>query len=152
MSILLALAIKTAKRKPMQLLKTAKITRQYGVGNDFRGKPGKRQVTLLDQRSWNEACEQLGKSLPWETRRANLLLDDLNLFEKAGHLIIIGRAVLEITQETDPCNRMDEAESGLFDALNKNWRGGVCCRVIHDGEIIVGDEVKLMSREDYESR
>ncbi len=136
----------------MQLLETAKITRQFGVENDFRGKPSKRQVTVLDQRSWNQACEQLGANLAWQTRRANLLVDNIKLVNTAGQYIVIGEAVLEITQETDPCNRMDEAEFGLFNALKNNWRGGVCCRVIEDGEVKVGDAITLISREKYESR
>ena len=152
MSKLLNIAIKAAKRKPMQLLETAIITRQYGVNRDFRGKPGKRQVTVLDLVSWNEACNILEKNLGWETRRANLLIENLNFNETTGQLIVIGEAVLEITQETDPCARMDEAQPGLFNALAKNWRGGVCCQVIEDGEVKVGDEVKLISRNEYESR
>lgn len=152
MTQLLNIAIKAGKRKPMQLLDAAEITRQLGVANDFRGKPSKRQVTVLDLRSWKQACEKLGKNLPWETRRANLLVDDLKLFNTAGQIILIGDVALEITQETDPCSRMDEAELGLFDALKENWWGGVCCRVIADGKVNIGDSVLLMSREKYEHR
>lgn len=152
MAKLLNIATKMAKRKPMQLLDAARITCKSGVANDFRGKPSKRQVTLLDLRGWNAACKALGKELTWETRRANLLVDNLALFDTAGQFVLIGQAVLEITQETDPCSRMDEAEKGLFDALNEDWRGGVCCRVIKDGNIRIGDEVQLLSRDEYESR
>ena len=56
---------------------------------------------------------------------------------------MIGDLVLEITGETDPCSRMDEARQGLRLALTPEWRGGVCCRVVTGGDIAVGDAVRL---------
>jgi len=151
-SRLLHIAIKTAKRQPMQQLSVAQIRCASGVDRDFRGKAGHRQVTVLDQAGWRQACKKLNKSLSWETRRANLLVEDLPLFETVGQYILIGQVVLKITQETDPCHRMDEAAPGLFDVLKENWWGGVCCRVIEEGEVKTGDEVQLLSREAYECR
>lgn len=150
MAKLLNIAIKSAKRKPMDQLESAFISCEYGLDRDFRGKPGKRQVTVLDINAWNDACEALGKKLSWETRRANLLVDGLNLNNSAGQYILIGQSVLEITQETDPCSRMDEAEPGLFEALKSNWRGGVCCRVVKEGEVKRGDIVKMKTKEEYD--
>jgi len=40
---------------------------------------------------------------------------------------------------------MDEASPGLREALEPDWRGGVCCRVLKGGLIAVGDEVTLQS-------
>lgn len=133
----------------MQQLECAFVSRQFGVNRDFRGKPGKRQVTVLDINGWRQACEELGKELNWKIRRSNLLVDGLFLANTTGQFIRIGDLVLEITQETDPCNRMEEAEPGLFAALKKDWRGGVCCKVIENGEIQIGDEVNLLSRFEY---
>ena len=146
MSKLLRIAIKKAKRMPMIELQSAFVSIQNGVADDFRGKPGKRQVTVLDVGSWNEACNMLGTQLDWTTRRSNLLVDGLDLNKSAGKFIVVGNVVLEITQETDPCSRMDEAHDGLFDALKTNWRGGVCCQVVRNGEIKVGDVVRLLSK------
>lgn len=133
----------------MQQLECAFVSRQFGVNRDFRGKPGKRQVTVLDINGWRQACEELGKELNWKIRRSNLLVDGLFLANTTGQFIRIGDLVLEITQETDPCKRMEEAEPGLFAALKKDWRGGVCCKVIENGEIKIGDEVNLLSRFEY---
>lgn len=141
------IAIRSAKRKPMQALTVASVSCEKGVDIDFRGKPSNRQVTVLDVDAWNDACVLLGESLDWKVRRSNLLVKGLTLYETTGQLIVIGDVVLKITQETDPCKRMEEAVEGLFDALNPQWRGGVCCRVVQGGEIKLNDDVMLMTAE-----
>lgn len=115
-----------------------------GVARDVRGLPGKRQVTVLSEEAFNEACTELGATLPWTIRRANLLISGINLENSKGKSLEIGDVVLEITGETDPCYRMDEQFEGLKDALQPNWRGGVTCRVVSEGNISLGDEVNLV--------
>jgi len=51
---------------------------------------------------------------------------------------------LQITRETDPCKRMEEAQSGLMKALAPDWRGGACCRVINGGSIALGYAVQVI--------
>ncbi|MBS4062170.1 MAG: MOSC domain-containing protein, partial [Bacteroidetes bacterium] len=104
----------------------------------------KRQVTVLSEEAFNEACAELGAALPWTIRRANLLISGINLENSKGKSLEIGDVVLEITGETDPCYRMDEQFEGLKDALQPNWRGGVTCRVVSEGNINLGDEVNLV--------
>jgi len=113
-----------------------------GVAHDVRGLPGKRQVTVLSEEAFNEACNELGTALPWTIRRANLLISGIDLENSKGRNLAIGSVVLEVTGETDPCYRMDEQFEGLKDALEPNWRGGVTCRVISEGYVKLGDEVK----------
>ena len=43
---------------------------------------------------------------------------------------------LEVTGETDPCERMEEIQPGLFQALAPGWRGGVTCRNCSSMELI----------------
>lgn len=143
MAKLLGIAMKQKKRAPMQTMDSAHISLDKGVENDFRGKPSRRQVTLMSLKAWQAANEILNKDLPWTTRRANLLVDELELENTTGQTITIGAVELLITQETDPCERMQEAAEGLFDALKDHWRGGVCCRVISEGLITLGDDVVL---------
>ena len=146
MAKLIGIAIKDKKRAPMHLLDNAYISLDKGVENDFRGKPSKRQVTVMSQKSWHEVNSTLNTNLPWTTRRANLLVDELDLENTAGQKITIGVVELLITQETDPCNRMREAADGLFDGLNTHWRGGVCCRVISEGQVKLGDKIILSDK------
>ncbi len=39
---------------------------------------------------------------------------------------------------------MEKVKAGLFEALEKNWRGGVCCKVIESGHISIGDNVQII--------
>jgi MOSC domain-containing protein YiiM len=128
----------------MQELQEATVSMASGVNHDSRGRPGDRQVTVLSRRGWQAALHELGKDVPWTTRRANLLVDDLDLENSTGSEICIGDLRLLITRETDPCSRMDDQYDGLTNALKPNWRGGVCCRVINDGVIRVGDTIRMI--------
>jgi MOSC domain-containing protein YiiM len=143
MGILAGIARREKKRAPMELQESAVISASGGVADDFRGKPGKRQVTLLSARDWAEACAELGTDVPWTARRSNLLIADMDLPKEAGRIVCIGDVRLRTTIEIDPCSRMDEAAPGLKAALQSNWRGGVGCEVLHGGHVSVGDEVRL---------
>ena len=112
-----------------------------GVEGDFRGKPGRRQVTVLAREAWEAACADVGRELGWTTRRANLLVEGVELTGTAGQQLRIGALVLVVTEECDPCRNMDRAFPGLRKALGPDWRGGVCCRVEHEALVTVGDEV-----------
>jgi MOSC domain-containing protein YiiM len=134
----------------MQLLDSCLVTVAAGLEGDFRGKPGKRQVTVLSRSAWQAACHELGAEIPWESRRANLLVD-LPRFgpDDVGKIIRIGELALLITRETDPCHRMDKVQRGLRAALTPDWRGGVCCRVMNDARISIGDKVTLMAPKSF---
>lgn len=148
MGILAGIARREKKRAPMETLDSAEVSRESGVANDSRGKPGNRQVTLLFTRDWQAACEELGNEVPWTTRRANLLIEDLDTPKTPGCLIAIGDVRLKSTMEIDPCSRMDEQVAGLKQVLQPDWRGGVGCEVIRGGSIAVGDEVRLLESGD----
>ncbi len=143
MGKLLGIAVKERSHAPMERLQQASVTTVSGVANDFRGKPSNRQVTLLAHESWQAVCQQLGEVLPWQIRRANLYIQGINLQQTAGQVIQIGQLKLLITQESAPCQRMREVHDGLFEAMTDEWHGGVCCQVLHDGEIKIGDKVEI---------
>jgi MOSC domain-containing protein YiiM len=113
-----------------------------GLKGDVRGKKLGRQVTVLFREGWQRACSELGVELPWTTRRANLFIAGVPV-PREGARIVIGALVLEVTQETRPCQVMEAAERGLRRALTPEWRGGVCCSVIAGGTIRVGDKVEV---------
>lgn len=144
MGRLAGIARREKKRAPMETLENAIISEQTGVADDFRGKPGNRQVTLLSTRAWQATCAELGQEIPWTTRRSNLLIADLDLPVSAGQIIVIGEVRLRITMELDPCSRMEEQVPGLKMALQPDWRGGVACTVEQGGEVAIGDPVSLV--------
>ena len=127
------------------------VTGAEGVHGDFRGghastKPGrKRQVSLIEAESVAAAMAESGAALDWSDCRRNLLVAGLRLPREEGTLVQIGQSlVLEITCECDPCERMDALHDGLRAAMTPDWRGGFLGRVIEDGEIAVGDPIRIL--------
>lgn len=145
MGRLVGLARRDKKRAEMEILDDAEISEQTGVANDFRGKPGKRQVTVISAEAWAAACEELGQEIPWTTRRANLLIEDIELPQRTGNVIEIAGVRLLVTMKVDPCSRMDEQFQGLRSALIPEWRGGVACTVLKGGPVCLGDSVSVLS-------
>lgn len=143
MGTLMGIARREAKRAPMETLERAEISKETGIANDWRGKPGRRQVTVISAASWADACRELGTEIPWTTRRANLLVEGIDLPHTTGAVIEIGAVRLLVTGEVDPCSRMDEQYQGLTEALKPDWRGGVSCSVLEEGIVAIGDGVTL---------
>ena len=124
---------------------TGIISPAEGVAGDCKGaKFVRRQVTVLERESWDAALAELGTQLPWTTRRANLLVESIRLPRGAGSILRLGPVELEVTGQTYPCHRMEEACPGLLSALAKDWRGGITARVLKGGPISVGDPVEIL--------
>lgn len=144
MGKLLGLAHRKEQKGAMHVLETCEITTDTGVASDTRGKPGKRQVTVLSKEKWDAASHEAKTDIPWSSRRANVLVEGLSLDEKSvGKTLCIGSVRLLITGETQPCIRMDQIHEGLQDALTPDWRGGVNCQVQASGTVSLGDAVEL---------
>lgn len=141
----IAIARCEVKRVPMELLDTAEISVEGGIEGDARGRKRDRQVTLLTREGWDAACADLGKDLDWTTRRANILVEGIDLAHTKHQRLRIGPVVFDIAMQTQPCFLMNQFEQGLKEALRPDWRGGVCCRVVEGGRIGLGDTVELVS-------
>ena len=141
MGQLLGIAKAPRRRAALVEVLQADIDPVAGIIGDARGRTPNRQVTVLVREGWHAACRELRAEIPWITRRANLLIDGLAV-PREGARLIIGRVVLEVTQETQPCRLMEAAHRGLRQALLPEWRGGVCCRGIGGGTVHVGDGVE----------
>ena len=127
---------------PLEELVQASISVEAGLAGDVRGRKHNRQVTVVFREGWEDACRDLGAHVPWTARRANLLIANLDPPRAPGGLLRIGDVELEITMETKPCHLMDRARDGLRQALQPDWRGGVCCVVRRGGDIALGDTVE----------
>jgi len=142
----LAIARRKAKRGPMLPLDNAVVSVTAGVDGDTRGKPGPRQVTVLSANAWVEACDVAGTDQPWLARRANILVDGLDLRFSTGKVLRLGDEIeLLVTGELEPCERMDQAAQGLRAALAEDWRGGVSCQVRRGGTLAIGALARLTS-------
>ena len=146
MATLIGIATHRQSRGPITVHNTIKVSREAGLESDFRGAEEQAtQVTILSLNSWQQSCHEADTDLDWTERRANLLVDHLHFDSTVlGQQVKIGEIVLEITDETDPCSRMDELKVGLKKALTPDWRGGVRCRVIQEGTIKIGDKVQVL--------
>lgn len=145
---LIGIARHARPKGPMEVIEAAEVTLTGGIVGDYRGAmkgmPYKRQVTLMERGDWDAAMADIGHAIAWQERRANLLVDGIDLPQVAGVRLRIGAdVVLEVTRETDPCERMEALADGLKAALTADWRGGACTKVIAGGRIAVGDEIRI---------
>jgi MOSC domain-containing protein YiiM len=134
---------------PVELLDSADLIEGQGVAGDFRGThkagaDGERGLVLMEAADWARATAECGADFPWWERRANFLVQGLDLPQTPGVRLRIGAEVLvEITQECAPCERMEALHPGLRDALAPDWRAGANARVLHGGGVSVGDEIRV---------
>ena len=150
MAEVIGLAVKHKKRAPMNVMNFGYINHR-GLLGEHRGRRRSgngpiRQVTVISEEQWREACAEVGIERAGHARRANVCVSGLSVGpEDVGKYITIGDSVmLEITGETTPCERMDEIHPGLRAALAKGWRGGVTCSVEIGGIISVGDPTQYL--------
>jgi MOSC domain-containing protein YiiM len=135
----------------METLGHVGVSRAEGVHGDYRGalatqkRSFRRQVSLIERASWEAALAEAGAELAWHHSRRNLLLDGIRLPRAVGTRVLIGASlVIEILDECDPCARMEALAPGLCAALTPDWRGGFLGRVVEDGDIALGDQVKVI--------
>lgn len=143
MSRLLDITVHATGGAPIQRL-TQVTVHATGVTGDVTREKAHRQVTVVAREAWEKACADLGAKVPWTARRANFLIEGIELKETTGRRLRIGPVLLEITGETKPCGLMDRQHRGLLAALTPDWRAGVICHVLEPGEVKLGDHVELI--------
>ena len=133
--------IKRMHRGPRDSRPRAPLSAGRGIeGNaDQRGR---RQVTLIARERWDELMAGLDLSLDPASRRANLVVTGIDFEGSSGKVLRIGACRVRLIGETRPCERMDEAATGLRAKMRERWGGGAYGEVLDNGEIAVGDEVR----------
>lgn len=138
-----AIAHRPTDGEPMRETRQVTVYPGRGIDSENR-KTGRREVTLLSIESWADACRELGIEIPWLVRRANFLVEGIDLAATLGQVISIGPVQIRIHGETKPCGLMESQQKGLREALVPNFRGGVHGEVLTGGTIHVGDQVSEM--------
>ena len=139
--VLEAIWIKRAHRGPMDPVASAELKAGQGlVGSVDRSR--RRQVTILSQEAWAACMSELGADLDPSTRRANLLVSGVDLEQTRNRVLLVGDARLLIGGEVTPCERMEEALTGLQATMRPHWRGGAFAQVLNDASLRVGDWVR----------
>lgn len=144
MATLIGIAKTSKLLAEMEELTEAQIEIDTGLQGDARGTKRQRQISILFEDDWKDACNELGADLSWLTRRANLFVKGMRAPREPGTRITIGNVELEVRVETEPCDLMDKQHQGLRAKLENDWRGGVCCTVQKAGNIKIGDDIKIM--------
>jgi MOSC domain-containing protein YiiM len=136
--------IKRMHRGPMDPADRARLVAGKGiVGNANQG--GKRQVTILSAKHWQQVTSFLDDRPDPRARRANLLVSDVDFAGARGQIMKIGKVRVRIYGETRPCEQMEMAAPGLKAAMQVPFGGGAFGEILDDGEITVGDPVELTS-------
>ncbi|MEO1160887.1 MAG: MOSC domain-containing protein, partial [Pseudomonadota bacterium] len=112
---LIGIARRAARLLPMQEVSTGNVTVAAGLDGDHKGvKFPNRQITVLAIEAWRAAVRDAGEpDLSWTARRANFLVEGVHLPRAAGGVLRVGDVLLEVTSQTVPCRRMDDALTGL---------------------------------------
>ena len=135
--------IKRAHRGVMDAVDVAQAVAGRGIGGSAdQGR--RRQITIIDEAAWRDATTEAGAEIDPSRRRANVMLRGIALAQSRGKILRIGGCVVQILGETRPCERMEEAQAGLRDALGSAWRGGVFGEIVESGLIRVGDAAELI--------
>ena len=138
----LALALRPLRAQPMELIDSARAQRDGCLAGDH-SKSAKRGITLLSAPQWADVIGELGFDLPWHARRANVLIDAKDLGRFVGRSVRIGEVEIHLHGITYPCAHIEEMHPGLLRALTGD-RGGVYGKILNDGQVRVGDEVRLV--------
>ena len=125
-----------AKHKgEMSALPEVRAIEDHGLEGDRYAKPRSRRQVLLFEA---EVLRDL--DLPPGSARENILIEGFPLMGcPVGARLRLGEAVLELTEECEPCRRLEEVRPGLRELLD--GRRGMLARVLRGGRISVGDPV-----------
>ena len=142
---------------PMQSLNTVAVTKhglegdRYAIGKgSFSGqRHDLRHVTLISLEDIQESNAMLPVSFsPAETRRNIVIAGKISLLELVGREFAVGTVTLCGIEEAAPCRHPEAlAKKPGFKKAFKN-RAGIRAKVVHAGQISVGDEIRLASQTD----
>ena len=138
--------LRPSARTPVKQVDSAAAVRGRGLEGDHTG-GGNRQVTIISEERWADACHDLGSEVSPAGRRANLVVRGVALADSIGHELHIGSCRIKVISETRPCRLMDDFAPGLQKALDPDCRGGVYGRVLDGGLIEVGSIVGVVKEE-----
>ncbi len=141
---LVRIFLRPSTRTPVREVSEATAVAGVGLEGDHNH-GGKRHVTLLSVEGWAEACDALGADLSPGGRRANLLVEGVDLGAAMGQRLRIGPIEVDVLGETKPCQLMDDVRVGLMDALRPRVRAGVYGKLLSGGVLRAGDPVEVVA-------
>lgn len=140
--VIVALQVRPERGGATQDSDVLELAPDHGVHGDH-GRRARRHITILSEEAWEEAVASIGVPVPWQARRANVLVRGLDLSGSEGRVLELGPCLVRIHGETHPCDVMDRAAPGLRAALVPRWRGGVHGEILRGGALRPGDAARF---------
>jgi MOSC domain-containing protein YiiM len=144
-----AIVVRGHPRLPARRIERTIARAGIGLADDRLGQRGQaelstRQVTLI-QHEHLPVIAKLARvaSVDPAALRRNLVVSGINLLALKNARLRVGQALLELVGPCHPCSRMEEAVGpGGYAAMRGH--GGMTARVLEDGVIAVGDDVRVL--------
>lgn len=135
------IGIRPQRRAAVETVAVAEIT-EAGLAGDYRDKPGKRAVTLIQWEHLAVVGSFLGQTaVAPERLRRNIAVVGINLLGLRNRAFEIGGARLLGTGLCAPCSRMEEELGpGGYSAMRAH--GGITAEVLIPGMVRLGDPVR----------
>ena len=111
-------------------------------GDRYFGKRAERQVTLIEAEALEALARDHGLELGPGASRRNLVTRGVPLNHLVGVEFQVGGARLEGVELCEPCGYLERVTGKPVRAPLVH-RGGLCARVLADGDLGVGDPVRL---------
>ncbi len=143
------IGLRPAKKKTLEAVQQAKVSIALGLeGDHFKSVRKKRSVTLIQKEHLDFVAKVMNKDkneIAFLTRR-NLVVSGINLLAFKDKQFIIGdEVVLEFSDPCHPCSRMEE-NLGAGGLNTMRGHGGICCKVIREGQIKIGDSISMLDK------
>ena len=143
------IGLRTEKKGLLLEVEEVEVNTKEGlVGDHYNSRSGNRQVTLIQSEHLDVMASILKKQHidPQLTRR-NIVVSGINLNALKNQQFRIGEnVILETTGHCHPCTRMEKnMGAGGYNAMRGH--GGITCKVIQNGTINLGDQVRLVLQE-----
>ena len=142
---LMWIGLRPGKGEPMLKVDEVLVDTQSGlIGDRYQGNSGRRQVTLLQYEHLAVLESMLGKVIPPEVLRRNLLIKGVNLLALKNCQFKMGTAVFQMTGLCHPCSKMEtKLGPGGYNAMRGH--GGINAQVLQGGKISVGDKLIVLN-------
>ncbi len=139
------IGLRPGRKQSLLSVTRAQAIAQTGLHGDHHDNPGgKRQATLIQAEHLEAVASILQqKAIDPALCRRNIVVRGINLQSLKDRRFAIGSVIMETTGDCHPCSRMEEnLGPGGYNAMRGH--GGITARILTDGEISIGDTVRLL--------
>lgn len=150
MGKIMAVCISEKRGTQKKNIDKVRLIENFGLEGDAHGGNWHRQVSLLSYEKVR-AFEEKGISVEDGAFGENLLVEGFDFKTlPVGTRFRCGEALLEMTQIGKECHSHCEIYQAVGDCIMP--REGVFARVLHGGEIQIGDEMEIVPSSDFDSK